>query len=155
MTEELTNQTGMKLKNVNRGQTIVEAIVVIGVVVILVTGLVAGTTSSLRSAQLGKTRSQALKYAEESLEFVRNIRDQRWDTLQSYNGWYCLGSDMLFVSIATDTCTTNIVNEDGSYTRTLRFTWDGVKMNVQASVRYPDGGSTKEVSLTTHYTQWK
>jgi len=145
----------MKQKSLVYGQTIVEAIVVIAVVVLLVTGLVAGTTISLRSVQQGKIKSQALKYAEESLEFVRNIRDQRWDTLQSYNGWYCLGSDVLLIPIATDTCTTNIVNADGAFTRTLHFTWDGIKMNVQASVRYPDGSSTKEVSLTTNYTEWK
>lgn len=145
----------MKKNNTSEGQTIVEAIVVIGVVVLLVTGLIAGTTTSLRTAQQGRSRSQALKYAEEALEFTRNVRDQRWDTLQGYDGWYCLGDALTLTPIATDSCSTNIVTEDSAFTRTLNFAWNGTRMNVQVSVRYPDGASIKEVTLTTHYTQWR
>jgi Tfp pilus assembly protein PilV len=146
----------MKQKNTQLGQTIVEAIVVIGVVVLLVTGLIAGTTTSLRSASAGKIRSQALKYAEEGLEFMRNIRDQKWDTFQSYNGWYCLGTDgQLIPTTSQSSCSVNIVTSDNSFARSLNFVWDGQKMQVQVSVRYPEGSQTKDVSLTTYYTQWK
>lgn len=147
----------VKVLYVHRGQTIVEAIVVIAVVVLLVTGLIAGTTTSLRSAQAGRSKNQALKYAEEALEYSRSMRDRSWDSFQALSGAYCMSNTtpLLLVYSATDTCTTNISTGEGSYSRKVTYAWDGTKMIVTVSVSYPDGATTKEVTLTTYYTQWK
>jgi hypothetical protein len=145
-----------------KGQTIVEAIVVIGVVVLLVTGLIAGTTTSLRTATSGRVRSQALKLAEEGLEFARNARDQKWTTFQSYSGWYCLGNTPQELEPSVDgSCGGNITTADGSFGRSINFSWDDAlvdiekKMIVEVIVSYPEGSQTKNIALKTYFTQWK
>ena len=129
----------MKKKIGNQGQTIVEAIVVLGIVVLLVTGLIAGTTSSLRSVQAGRTRSQALKYAEEGIEVVRNLRNNEgWSTFTGYAGSHFLDTSL-----------------DETFKREVDLTLDGTTMTVVVTVSYTDGSETKNVTLTSYFTDWK
>lgn len=136
------------------GQTLVEAVVVVGVVVILVTGLIAGTTASLRSAQSGRTRTQAVAYAQEGMEIVRGVRDTNWSTFQSLSGSYCLGSDHALTPSA-GTCSPNLTTPEGTLTRSVSFEWQDPKMVVTSVVSYTEGEGQKDVTLVTHLTQWK
>jgi type II secretory pathway pseudopilin PulG len=146
--------SGYRLRG-NRGQTIVEAIVVIAVVVLLVTGLIAGTTTSLKSARNGRVRSQATKLAQEGLEIVRSIRDESWSVFAGNSGYYCLGSDEILTANVTETCAINIETTESSYSRLIQFEWLGNKMQVTARVSYLDGTDNRNVTLTTYYTQWR
>lgn len=139
--------------NVNsKGQTIVEAIVVLGIVVLLVTGLIAGTTSSLRSVQSGKIKSQALKYAEEGMEYARNLRNQDWSVFQAKSGSYCLDSSLTLTPGSACALTA-----DDIFTRGITFTWDlnNNNMTVVVAVGYIEGSQTKNVTLTTYFTNWR
>ncbi len=147
-----------------RGQTIIEVIVVIGIVVVLTTGLIAGTTSSLKSAQSDRSRSEAVKYAQEGIEVARQLRDENWDTFFSYGGSvYCLGSDAKgntnFVVSTGGQCPTNIMMQDGTlsiFTRSVQFAWQGNSgMQIVVTVSYPENSQTKNVQLTTYLTQWR
>lgn len=139
--------------NNKSGQTIVEAIVVIGIVVILVTGLISGTTASLQTANNSRIRSEAVKYAQEGLEIVRSVRDTNWTNFQSHSGLYCMGTDEQLVS--ADTCASNITTPEAKLTRSVEFAWLGDRMEVTASVSYLEGSLTRSVSLSTYFTQWK
>jgi len=142
------------------GQTLVEAIVVIGMVMLLVTGLISGTTASLKSSQSGKARSDATKSAQDGMEIIRLIRDNNWTTVTSHaNGLtYCLESDGTIIG---GSCDGNIKTVDTKLTRTVVFTWlpDNINPNttidVHVTVSYQEGESTKTVSLDTYLTQWK
>lgn len=59
-----------------KGQTLLELIVVISVAVIVVGALVFAIIASLRNAQFSKNQSQATKLAQEGIEKVRSIRDR-------------------------------------------------------------------------------
>ena len=141
-------------KTLHGGQTLVEAVVVVGVVVLLVTGLVAGTTAALRSAQSGRTRTQAVSLAQEGIEIARGIRDENWGTFQTYSGSYCLGSDHVPVA-SGGACSPNITTPEGSLTRSIGFTWQDSRMVVTSTVAYSEGEGTRDVALTTYFTQWK
>ena len=141
-------------KRSQKGQTLVEAVVVVGVVVLLVTGLIAGTTASLRSAQSGRTRTQAVSYAQEGIEIVRGIRDQSWDTFQGYGGSYCLDSAHALTP-NSGTCSVNITTPEGSFTRSVSFDWQSPKMVVTTTVSYTEGEGEKDVTLVTYFTQWR
>lgn len=141
-------------KNFSRGQTLVEAVVVVGIVVLLVTGLIAGTTASLRSAQSGRTRTQAVSLAQEGIEIVRGIRDENWNTFATYTGSYCLGDDRV-LTINAATCAPNITTPEGTLARSVSFEWQDPKMVVTASVSYPEGETNRDVTLTTYFTEWK
>jgi type II secretory pathway pseudopilin PulG len=135
------------------GQTIVEAIVVIGIVVILSTGLIAGTTASLHSVRSSRIRSEAAKYAQEGLELMRTLRDENWTNFQNHNGNYCLGSDNILVSSAL--CESNITTPESTYTRSIQFSWLANKMQVTSTVDYPWVSTKRTVTLSTYFTQWK
>ena len=59
-----------------KGQSLIELVVVIAVIVIVVGALVFSTIASLRNAQLAKNQSQATKLAQEGIEKVRSMRDR-------------------------------------------------------------------------------
>jgi type II secretory pathway pseudopilin PulG len=59
-----------------KGQTLMELIVVMAVSVIITGALVFAIISSLRNAQFAKNQSQATKLAQEALEKVRSGRDR-------------------------------------------------------------------------------
>lgn len=59
-----------------RGQTLLELVVVMGVSVLVIGALVFATISSLRNAQFSKNQTLATKLAQERIERVRTARDR-------------------------------------------------------------------------------
>jgi type II secretory pathway pseudopilin PulG len=84
----------------NKGQSLVEALIAVAVVIILITGIVAGTTSSLRASAYARARSEATKLVQQGMEIARNDRDQGWsdfadldlDPVAGTRTYYCVGS---------------------------------------------------------------
>ena len=136
----------------NRGQTLVEIIVVVGVVVILTTGLVIVTTFSLKMGRIGRLKSQAVKYAQEGMEFVRQRRDQSWEDFRTLDGIWCLGDGGGWSQAAI--CLTNV---DNFFGRTVEFTWkeDEQRMDVTVTVDWNEGSDYYETHLDSYFTQWQ
>lgn len=59
-----------------KGQTLMELVVVVGVSVIVVGALVFATIASLRNASFARNQAQATKLAQEGLERARTLRDR-------------------------------------------------------------------------------
>ncbi|OGG11487.1 hypothetical protein A2Z00_03510 [Candidatus Gottesmanbacteria bacterium RBG_13_45_10] len=141
-----------------QGQTIVEAIVVIAVVVILTTGVIAGTTASLRSAQDGRVRTQAIRFAQEGVEILRTLRDENWTTFyQHTNQTWCLGSDGILTAASGGACSPNITTSEGTnLTRKVTLTWNDPTIIAGVNVSYPITDTVaRSVLVTTYLTQWK
>lgn len=68
-----------------KGQTLLELVVVIAVIVIVVGALVFATVASLRNASFAKNQTQATKLAQEGLEKIRSLRDRDTDGSINYN----------------------------------------------------------------------
>ena len=69
----------------SRGQTLLELVVSVGVVAFVVLGLVAAVTSSLRFGQSSRSRSSAVKFAQEGMERTRGLRDGKpWNEFLTY-----------------------------------------------------------------------
>ncbi len=145
------------------GQSLVEMVVVIGVVVALAVGIVAGTTAVLGSTQTTQIRSNAAKYAAEGIERARQIRDASWNTFAQMGATaslYCLGEDGQFVETGT-TCSGK--NIGGVYTRgvTLELLPAGPsnpveKMSVRVEVSWgPAGVPGNSMVLETYLTEWR
>ena len=136
------------------GQSLLEIIVATGVAVLLIGGLVVGTTVSLRTSQYGERRSRAIKYAQEGIELTRNLRDEfPWDAFIAYDTGTvtCLGSDGSYVA---GPC---IVNIGTLYTRSVSFNWNSVdnRMEVTVAVSWNEAGRAQDVTLDTYFTQWR
>ncbi len=151
----------MKICDSDReGQTLVEMIVIIGTVVLLTTGIVAGTTMSLGRSQVSQTRSSALALAQEGIELARGKRDNGWDAfllMANPTNIYCVGSDNDF-GVAQVACTTPNINN--AFTRSLSLqsiTISGVPtIKVTSQAAWGDTANpSNTVLLTTYLTQWK
>lgn len=139
------------------GQTLVEAIISISVVVLLVTGLIAGTTASLKTSQSGRSRDQAVKLAEEGIEYARSLRDLSWSTLSGYSGDYCYdaGAQTPLVATLTSSCDTKKTTADTVYTRLITFSGSGNSKTIVSTVSFVENAKVQSVTLTTQLTEWK
>ncbi|MBI5620308.1 hypothetical protein HY949_00840 [Candidatus Gottesmanbacteria bacterium] len=137
------------------GQTLAEVVVAIGVVVLLVTGLIFGTSVTLKASQYGKARSQAVQYAQEGVEITRALRDSGWTGFLAYGGVtplsWCLDKSGVWTAMS-GSCTPNI---DAFYTRQVTFTWADPNMKADVTVSWQDGNKSYSVPITTYFTQWK
>jgi len=135
-----------------RGQSLIEAVVAIGVVIMLVTGLIVGTTVALKNSRLARNRSTANKYAQEGIELARGLRDRGWIGFQARDGLYCLGDDSIFPDTPSASCTINIGT---AFTRSVSFNWQDPRMETVVTVSWYTGTQTVSSVLKTYFTQWK
>lgn len=127
-----------------KGQSLVEMIVVIGMVVLLATGIVVGTTASLSRTESSQVRSQALSIAQAGIELARVTRDTGWEAFAA------LG----------DPESTTVSTIDNTFTRSITFqltTISGIStMKVTSQVIWGDTTNPlNKVKLTTYLTQWR
>lgn len=141
-----------------KGQTLVEMIVVVGVIVLLTTGIVAGTTASLSRTEALRVRSEALTHTQTGIELARKIRDDGWNAfwlMGSAGGTvYCVNSAGVWSGAPCG------VNIDGIFTRsvTLQTTSSPGEptMIVTSNVIWGDiADPSNDVQLKTYLTQWK
>lgn len=133
-----------------KGQTLLEIIVVIGVIVVLTTGLVALATVSIQNTRISLLKSQAVKYAQEGMELVRQRRDQGWPAFQALDGNWCLGDGADWFH--ADVCYRNIKFFFG---RTVNFAWDDVnkRMKVKVTVDWTEGDIYYKTELDSFFGQ--
>lgn len=145
------------MKRLKRGQTLLELVIAVGVVAVIVTGLVVAATAALRFGQESRTRTTAVKYAQEAIERARQIRDsQSTDTFLSYSGTgqksWCLSQDGTWSEMATE-CPP--IQAQSPYARKVTFTWADPTMTVTSNVTWQVGSQISETELSTYLTLWR
>jgi type II secretory pathway pseudopilin PulG len=140
---------------------LIESVVATMLVVLLVTGLISGTTAALRAGQAGRNRSQANKYSQEGIEMARNLRNAGWvpffsraDVAPQVQLW-CLAKDNAWPGSPATGIADCDLNIDGMFGRSISFSWDDPRMIVVASVRWNEGSAPHQSQLTTYFTQWR
>lgn len=82
-----------------KGQSLLELVIAIGLVMVIVTGIALTTINGLKNSQFSKNQTQATKLAQEALEQVRTIRDRDY--------YVCRGSCQRWSEFWSDTqCST-------------------------------------------------
>jgi len=71
------------VKKNDSGQTLIEIILALSVVVMVITGITFAITSSLKNATFSKNQNLATAYARQGMEILRTIRDRSWTTFNS------------------------------------------------------------------------
>ena len=159
MSDSVRNQLKMIQKQIYQsGQSLLEVVVVIGVVVLLTTGLLTASTVALRGSQYGTAKTDAVKLVSEGLELVRNDRDKGWTaflTRDRKTGTtidYYICSDSTF---QTSTCSIPLAGRE--YTRSTIFLWDSIntRMETTVTVTWNEGGTTQTSQLKSFFTDWK
>ncbi len=149
------------IKQKENGQSLMEALIAVGLVIVIATVLISATTTGLKSGQSGKLRSKAVRLSQDGLENSRKLRDSSWDTFQNRDSnltdslstlWY-LKSDNSWTQDVTDP---DLVIEN-IYTRSITFMWDSAnsRMKVDSVVSWNERNQVKNVTLSTYFTQWR
>lgn len=158
------NSTNYQLiTNNSKGQTLIEVVIVIAVMVIVVSALTFATIASLRNAQFAKNQSLATKWAQDGIEKVRSIRDRdvdqaiRYDKgdgtfVTKFSGLYpapislTCGSIPLSCPIAPDTC-------PAATSGTCYFYFNGgvLTSGVKTSTESLEGGNFKRQLFIEDY----
>lgn len=77
-----------------KGQTLVEALIALGVAIIIISAIVVSVISSLSNAQFTKNQNQGNHFAQEGMEIVRGIRNSKWSSFQALSStYYCLAAN--------------------------------------------------------------
>lgn len=156
------------------GQSLIEVVIATAVIILLATGLIAGTTAALKANISARARSEATKLVQEGLEEARHDRDSGWQAFQGYTAtynpaYYCLPSTNTFTPTGgngnpnTDTtlCAANVLVTVGSgnisYRRYATFEWDNTnqRMRVSVMVKWLESGTERTSQAETYLTQWR
>lgn len=141
------------MKNSRSGQSLIEVVVSMAIVVVVILALVSVTTISIRNASFSRNQSLATKYAQEAIEKVREYRDKNnWQTFtagcESPSGLtlppplFSRTIDCHLVSLSTNCCSTP--GQPSCET-----------CQVDVSVSWTDSQGIHQSQLTTRFTSWK
>ncbi|OGG23681.1 hypothetical protein A3A79_00535 [Candidatus Gottesmanbacteria bacterium RIFCSPLOWO2_01_FULL_43_11b] len=135
-----------------KGQTLAEIVVALGIVLLLVTGLIGGGTTAIRTSDQSRLRSLAVSYNQEAIELTRKLRDENWTEFHDMTGLWCLDKD----GVWTQAITACPINIDNTFTRAVTFSWNetNLRMDIVSVVSWQDGGATHQSTLTTFFTEW-
>ena len=134
-----------------RGQTLVEVLAGLGMILIVVTALIGMGVVALKASTSARNRTVAAKLASEEMELVRGFRDSE-------------GFSNLACSHASGKCHINASGGIDGDTETVQtnftryFTLSTVvagKIKVIATVEWPESSGTKTTSVTSYLTDWR
>jgi len=140
------NSSKKKRLYFSSGQSLIEAVIAVGVVTMVLVALVSGVVSSLKNARYSRDNSVAVAYAQEGIEVIRSIRDRGYEEIQQ-NDTYSLSYNGSIWSLTTPG---EVISE--KYTRTVVIS-DGPdaanSKKVIVTLSWKEGSSDREVTLTT------
>ncbi len=140
-----------------KGQTVVEAAVAIGIILLIVAALVGVGIGALRSATLSKNRSRATAYAQEAMEAIRSIRDRSFTTLATCCGTPPCGPCVLSRTDSQWGCASGSGELlENIFTRS--FSIDEVttgQLEIAVSVSWTDSAGDHTVNLVSYLTDWR
>ena len=156
MRNKLPNCQIAKLPNCQKGMTIVEMAVGIGLTVVLGGALVSMGVLAINASNSARMKARALRYAEEAVEVIRRTRDDLSTASleQMYTEFVgkscCLVDSSLSAGCGPET------KENFIRTITLTDASGGAndKIKVEVEVSWKERGRDKSVKLETFLTAW-
>lgn len=134
----------LKLMN-EKGQTILEALVALGVGVIIVSAITVAVITAVRNADFSKNQNLATQFAQQGMDIVRQISESNWSTFsQNDVGTWCLAQDYTELNVSSP-CSKNIKDSNGNlyFIRQITVKSNGNCINgayqVTSSVSWSDG----------------
>jgi prepilin-type N-terminal cleavage/methylation domain-containing protein len=151
----------------SRGSTLIEVLVAILIMAIVLTGLSAALTYSLKNSAQADYRQVATRHAQDVIEILRKERSELgWTAFESsFNGGntYCVGTNQISFDdptvskeFSTGTCTGNVTVAQSPVTFTRSFrrignTTDVSLVSVEVTVTWNDGAATRDVRLVQEF----
>jgi Tfp pilus assembly protein PilV len=128
----------MKILKSNKGQSIIEVVVALSLVVLVVLGLVKVSVTSINNTAFARDQRAATKYAQEGVENARQCKEENE------------------VAFWNESCPELAVPTDTKFTRQITYTQiEEGKMQLDVVVSWTDGKGQHESNLTTYLTKWE
>lgn len=170
----------MNKKSYSKAFSLMEIIIVMGVIVTFLTGAITLISYGVSGIRLGKSKITAMALAQEGLEIVRNIRDNNWlsnkrasndwrDGLNS--GYYRAQYDKTnLISASNDKLSLDgngfyYYQDQGSRANSIitpfkrdinieYFPGDDTQIKVTSNVAWEEQGRTNTISVETRLYNW-
>lgn len=151
-----------KINNLLSGQSLFEVVVALGVSTIVMVSLVSLTSVSLKNASFSKNKTEASRYAQEAVEWLRQQRDGDPDGFATnvQTPTWCI-NELSWVQIGA--CTSGQVIVDTIFTRQVSFSNSVVVVSgqnknltsVDVEVSWVDATGTHIVKNSTDFSDWR
>ncbi len=89
-----------------KGSTLIEAVISLGIITIIVTGVTVVVTTALSNSQHSVNQNSATEFAQEGLEIVRSIRNSNYNQFKNFDGTYCLDKGDIMLGSPVSSCST-------------------------------------------------
>jgi Tfp pilus assembly protein PilV len=142
---------------VRKGQSLFEVVFALGVIGIVMVGIVALATTSIRNASFSRNQSVATRYMQEGVEWLREQRDLDWDTFRSYAGnTWCLNGSPLASWGAAGGCGGGTISGT-IFTREVALSQISVTppiIEADVTVVWQDAQGLHDARTVTRLTSW-
>jgi Tfp pilus assembly protein PilV len=162
-----------------KGQSLIEVVIALSIAIIVAVAFTNVTITSVRNAQFAKNQNLATKYAQQTIEYLRAIRDQdrvisaspveNWSDLWEVNlgtTGQCYNLDKSNIQLTEAvSCTTDAVIQDKSGTdtmfmRRIKISDDGTvagkdRKTIDITVYWNDSKGQHSAVVSTYLTRWQ
>lgn len=142
-------------QNIQKGQALLEALIAMGIAVVVITGITIAISSSLQNTSFSKNQQLAASYAQEAIEIARQLRDDSYDEFSTKSGLWCLRKG----STTFEQCSPTLPPNVDAFLRTVNFlpnNCEGVSSNltgVEATVRWESSKCTDPGNRLCHKSE--
>lgn len=150
--------------NRQSGQTLIEVIIAVGLMVLVFTSLAAGITLSIRNNRYARNQTLSKDYVREELEFLRSMRDQMgWESFAASTkvGTYCFQTlpttPTAYAAKAIGACSSTQTISGTPFMRELTIVKSGAPTNLitaTAVVSWIEGSKSFDANSRLELRQW-
>ena len=149
-----------KLKHNNKGETLIEVVLAVGLAVMVLFALVVLGSSAIKTGTSSTRRSEAEKLASSGVEAIRYLRDANgFDNLA--NGCYWINeSDVPYIDAAcldANSWITISLGTGNSFDRKIQvaaYAGSTTMKKVTSTTRWVESSGTRSVVISTVLSEW-
>jgi len=128
----------MKTTKFNQGQSMIEVVVALSLVVLVILGLVKVSVNSINNTAFARDQRAATQYAQEGLESARQCKEE---------------NEIAFWSLS---CPELTAPSDTKFTRQITYTQiEEGKIQIEVVVSWTDSKGEHQSNLTSYLTKWE
>ena len=147
-----------------KGQSLVEALIALGVATIVVSAMAVAAITAVNNADFSKYQNLATQYAQQGVEIVRQQSQTDWNIFYTnYVGsWpsgrsWCLSQNLTWSPMPVTGCTKNINNQNGIpfFVRDLTLTQLGYTLYIIPDIAHPACNGMVQATVRVSWTDGK
>ena len=158
-------------QNCKKGQTLFEMVIALAVVVLVITGIVKAVTTAIKNSTFARNKSEATRYGQEALEWVKTERDKKsWSNFTANVGNLTTSSGVCMPTLvfptSSSSCDTSLDSnkiQNAIFFREIKVLDEGTSSctssdtscNITVEVFWLDGETTHTSTLETRMTNWR